>query len=150
MSVTFYIGALEEISGRIMPIDRCDCMTRWCRDADEADRLLEPAPSPYSCESCEAEINVSNANAANLLRWIGLDSEDLCGSMPAAEMAPLLRRRLWDEDRNHDPAIEAEEVAEPGSARVIHSGRRPGYIRGRCAELLALCERAGKWMIVWA
>ena len=105
----------------------------------------------YSCEICDSEINMANGNALDLLRWLGL-TVDYCGDVPAKELAPILRRRLWDESRNHDAAIAGEESGGPGTkqCKLFSMGRGAGYLRQRCEQLLATCERAGDKLIVWA
>ena len=40
-------------------------------------------------------MNLSNRNAADLLAWLGLATDDLYGQMPARELAARCRRRLW-------------------------------------------------------
>jgi hypothetical protein len=89
-------------------------------------------------------LNMSNVNAFDLLRWLDLPV-DYCGEISVAELTPKLRRRLWEEDRNLDPAIESNEYGGPGTGhcKVIECGRDPGYLRNKTKELLALCEKAG-------
>jgi hypothetical protein len=89
-------------------------------------------------------LNMSNTNAADLLRWIGLD-DDLWSSRRyrASSIAPLCRRRLWDIPRNHDPELPGfEEPATPGSRKVVYCGRQAGYLRERTDHLLKVCEHA--------
>jgi hypothetical protein len=150
MSITFYI-ATEREDGCIVPAESCDCSRRWCDDCDTAWDRGEDAPEMYTCEVCDAEVNLANGNALDLLAWLGL-TVDYCGQIPASELAPKLRRRLWDESRNHDPAIAGEESGGPGTGqcRAVYTGRRPGYLRERCEQLLATCERAGDRLIAWA
>ncbi len=86
----------------------------------------------------EAWINLANANAADLLEWLGYPREPLYGSLDARELAARCRRRLWPEARNVDPALPSHV-----EGRFIFCGRRPAYLRERTAELLAIAERAG-------
>ena len=90
-------------------------------------------------------INLNNRNAADLLLWLGLPSEDLVGQMPAPELAVRCRRRLWPEPRNVDP-----EVPPEFSARFYSFGRPIGYLRQRTAELLYLAELGGDGDILCA
>lgn len=88
----------------------------------------------------EAGINMANGNAAELFEWVGItaglwDAEP----MRADELAPLCRRRLWDVERNHDPAR-----SETQYGRVITCARPAGYLRQRTEELLQACETALK------
>ena len=61
-------------------------------------------------------LNACNANAYDLLRWLGLPSLELHGSAAASEVAARCRRRLWDEPRNHDPELPMTDS---------HAGRSP-------------------------
>lgn len=152
MSITFYIG-MESEDGSIRPAERCDCSTRWMDECDAADARGDEWPESYSCEVCLAEINLANGNALDLLAWLGLPV-DYCGHVPARELAPVVRRRLWDVERNSDPALTPADRAEMFGVelggRVHFAGRRPGYLREQCERLLATCERAGDRLIVWA
>lgn len=151
MSITFFIGVQNEAKGWIEPAESCDCSRRWCDACDAAWERDESAPEQFSCEVCDAEINMNNSNALDLVRWLGLPAE-ICGNVPARELAPVLRRRLWDESRNVDPAIGGEVSGGPGTGQcqAIFPGREAGYLRRRCEQLLAVCERAGDRLIVWA
>lgn len=156
MSVTFFIA--EVVDGITKPSYRCDCSTRWCDACDAAWAKGEDAPDQFSCENCDGtEMNLSNSNAEDFISWLGLEKnqEDyLYGKMNAREVAARCRRRLWDEARNHDPALSPEERAEAlgvaQSRRVIIAGRSPGYLRSKTEEMLRLCEKAGDRMIVWS
>lgn len=150
MSITFYIGE-ERDDGAIWPAESCDCSRRWCDACDAAWARDESAPDQFSCDVCDHEINMANDSALDLLRWLGL-TVDYCGDVPAKELAPILRRRLWDESRNHDAAIPGEVSGGPGTGQCqfVDCGRAAGYLRQRCEQLLATCERAGDRLIVWA
>jgi hypothetical protein len=95
----------------------------------------------------ERFLNLSNANARDLIAWLRLPDEDLCGEIAARELAARCRRRLWDEARNHDEGL-------PGSVeydgRLVIGGREPGYLRRRTEQLLNLCALAGEeGVITW-
>lgn len=90
--------------------------------------------------------NLSNANARDLLAWIGLPEsyyDDLCGELDAHATAARCRRRLWPEARNLDAEKPGHVDAAPGRATLIDCGRDAGYLQERTRWLLALCERAG-------
>ncbi len=89
-------------------------------------------------------INLANRNAADLLAWLGLSTDDLLGQMPARQLASRCRRRLWPEQRNFDPPL-PDEIA----GRCHTFGRPAGYLRDRTADLLCLAERAGDGVISW-
>ena len=96
-------------------------------------------------------LNLANMNAAELLRWLDIDAQDdLYGEISARELAARCRRRLWGVARNYDPERVAHVDAKPGRATAIWPGRRPGYLREKTAELLALAERAGEGAVHWA
>ena len=97
----------------------------------------------------ERFVNLCNANARDLLAWLALPGGgDLCGDIPARELAARCRRRLWDEARNHDAGI--EPAVEHGG-RLVVGGREPGYLRRRTEQLLNLCALAGEeGVIAWA
>jgi hypothetical protein len=94
-------------------------------------------------------VNLNNANAADVLRWLGLPAADLYGEVPARELGALCRRRLWDEARNHDDGVRPYELTGAQGARAIFFGREPGYLRRRAADLLALAELAGEGTVRW-
>lgn len=100
--------------------------------------------SQYPCVGF-VELQLSNANAADLLGWLGISSpSEPIGSHPAADLAALCRRRLWDEARNHDQALPSTDEGGPGTGhcRAVFVGRDAGYLRRQTTRLLALAERA--------
>lgn len=74
----------------------------------------------------EPSLNLANRNAADLLAWLGLPTDDLFGQMPARELAARCRRRLWPEPRNFDEALPAQD-----EGWCVTFGRTAGYLRGR-------------------
>ena len=95
-------------------------------------------------EDASTFINLANSNAFDLLTWLMLPAEP-CGAVNARELAARCRRRLWDVERNHDPARPCSE-----EGNFIDCGRRAGYLRERTAELLRLSERAAEALIQWS
>ncbi len=93
----------------------------------------------------ERWMNLSNRNAADLLAWLGLPTDELYGSIPARELAARCRRRLWAEGRNLDPELPVEHA---GRCHIL--GRPEGYLRTRIEELLRLAELAGDDVVSWA
>jgi hypothetical protein len=89
--------------------------------------------------SAAPELNLSNTNARALLQWLGYAAEDLCGELPAGELAARCRRRLWPEARNQDPGLPARW----DGTRFWDGGRPPGYLQERTRELLELASLAG-------
>lgn len=156
MSISFYPAVHETrtmgerpITG-YFPMLSCDCLRRYLDACDTCDDALD-YPDKVECESCDvtAEINLSNANARDLMSWLDLPRDD-CGEMKASELAARCRRRLWPEDRNDDEGREGFVDASPGRATLIDCGRSPGYLRQRTEQLLRVCERAGEAFVVWA
>lgn len=152
MSVTFYPAKQDGES--IRPIGRCDCDVRYCNACDVADSLELPYPDRYHCDVCDHELNLNNRNAADLIRWLGMDVFTLWsteyGHCDAKELAARCRRRLWDEPRNYDVGLDTshEETVE-GGARLIECGRDPGYLRHTVGKLLKIAERAGDNLVAW-
>jgi hypothetical protein len=152
MSITFYIAI--EVDGPRGPETRfayrCDCSKRWCDACDEAAKAGADYPDQFTCADCtDVEVNMTASNTRDWLRWIGLPAEDY-GQISARDLAARCRRRLWEEARNHDPAIEGFEDKAEGRARLIVCGRRPDYLRERTAQMLKVCEKAGDRLIAWA
>lgn len=148
MSVTFSIMQRHE-DGSLRFAYRCDCSQRWCDACDEAYAKGEDSPAMFTCDQCtNTDINMTNMNAMEWLAWVGLTA-DYGGEIEASKLAVLCRRRLWDEKRNHDPAIEGDEYKVDGGPRVIIAGRRPAYLRHQTERMLALCLKAGDRVISW-
>ena len=96
-------------------------------------------------------INLSNRNAADLLRFIGQDASEPCGEVTVAELEPALRRLMFarvDENGAHavnaDSALDGESSGGPGTGlcRMIDFGRDAGYLLERTRDLLELCQQA--------
>lgn len=152
MSITFYASQFDAERGYHAPMFRCDCAERWGADWDVADASGAEYPEVYSCEHCRADVNLANGNARDLISWLGVEF-DYCGTVDARELAAKCRRRLWDESRNHDPAVTGAERAElmgvELSSRVIICNRRPDYLRSTTERILALAEKAGENSVSW-
>ena len=91
------------------------------------------------------DLNMANANAEELFQWLGLCVGLWNGDqVPASKLVPICRRRLWDEERNHDPGLPSREEGGPGTGqcRTIFCGRPPDYLRERTKQLLEVCEKA--------
>lgn len=154
MSITFAAAKPDDERGHPMPLFACNCVERWLAECDKADVDGAEWPESYSCDNCRYEVNLSNTNAIELLCWLGIDP-DYCGEVSARDLAARCRRRLWDEARNHDPALSPAERAErlgldPSNNRVITPGREAGYLRTRTERLLKLAEKAADHLITWA
>ena len=152
MSITFYIAIeVDGPKGReIRFAYRCDCSKRWCDACDEAWANGTKAPDMFFCDDCtNVELNMANGNAVDWMRWIGLASAP-CGEIKARELAAMCRRRLWNEPRNHDPALDGADYKIEGGPRVIISDRPPNYLHDQTERMLKICEKAGDRLIAWA
>ncbi|GGO98117.1 hypothetical protein [Wenjunlia tyrosinilytica] len=107
-------------------------------------------PHPVYPEGTPEEVNVSNANARYLLGLLGLDTEDLCGTLPGADLARLVLRAL---NRGFDDTGmgASAPLREAGRAQFIDCGRPAGYGRARLEELqqLALWASTNDKEITW-
>ena len=147
MSTTFYIAISE--GGCTRFAYRCECLARWNDACDEAWAKGLDMPSELSCGDCtDVEVNMSEGNAMEWLRWIGLAAE-YGGEIKASDLAALCRRRLWDEARNYDPAVAGSDRQEQGRARLIVCDRRPNYLREKTEQMLKICEKAADRLIAW-
>jgi hypothetical protein len=109
---------------------------------DEAGCRLPPA---------RMYVNLANANARDFLDWIGIDSERLYGEMPARQLAPLLRRRLWPANRERGDEGRPGRIERIlGGTTLIDCGRPVGRLAEYAERLLALAEYAGDGVIVWS
>lgn len=148
MSITFYVAIA--VDGGTRFAYHCDCSTRWCDACDEAWNKALTTPAQLSCPDCtDVELNMANQNAMEWLSWIGL-APSYGGNIEARDLAARCRRRLWNESRNHDPALEGDDYKIEGGPRVIICGRRPDYLREQTERMLKICEKAGDRLIAWA
>jgi hypothetical protein len=148
MSITFYIAIAADGGTRFAY--HCDCSRRWCDACDAAWSNDAESPPMFTCEDCtDTEVNMANSNALEWLRWIGLDAA-YGGQIEARDLAARCRRRLWDEQRNYDPAVEGADYKIDGGPRVIVADRRPSYLREQTERVLKICEKAGDRLVAWA
>jgi hypothetical protein len=94
-------------------------------------------------------LNLANANARDLLRWLGYAPCDLNGLIPGPELASRCRERLRLIAGNIDPARLPSEWRGANGCRVLYFGRHEGYLHDRCEQLLLLAEAAGERNIVY-
>jgi hypothetical protein len=149
MSITFTPARLDAETNTWEQIFTCDCF----EEGDKLDEARENAAPddaiwkvPYpSCEICvNINLNMANANALDLLQWVGIPL-DYCGAVKATELAAACRRRLWDEPRNHD-----KEITPVNTGNYTDFGREADYLRRRTADLLKVAEKAGDHYVSWA
>lgn len=143
MSVTFRAG-WETADGTIRPMRRCDCELRFVQECERCDAEKRDYPATFHCVVCDSEMNLSNTNAMDLMRWLGLPADEY-GAVKATEVAAKCQRRLWDVARNHD---EGKPFQQDG--RVIFMARDPGYLREKTERLLKLAQEAGNDLVIWS
>ena len=83
------------------------------------------APRGAPATQAASHLDVPREEGLALLDWLGLGRPDF-GAIPARELAPRCRRRLWDIERN---------------AHAI--------LRARTGELLAVAEAAGEGLVLF-
>ena len=137
MSVTFF--AVKKVGEEWRPL--------WVCTRDDCEGF---------CIDCEKHnINVSSANARALIEWLELEEfneDDLLGEVSASELVARCQRRLWDEPRNHDPALPGVESGGPGTGQCksVYGGRDEGYLRRRTEDLKFIAKCAGGHYVCWS
>ena len=101
----------------------------------------------------EPSLNLANVNAVDLVLWLGysraeVDREPGYLRLNARDVAARCRRRLWPERRNFDAGRDTSVDHARGCATVIDCGRRPGYLREKTEQLLAIAAAAGDGFVV--
>ena len=150
-------------------------VTFWAPDAPTVKVKPYPDEEPDYVEerSTLPEVNLSNSNAREMLRLIGLDSEELCGSMQPDEFGSVIVKlqRLLNSEEARAPAlkdsVELERsfgvrvasggyggnVVEVGytGPRVFDGGRTDEYVKRRARDLLDLFVQArqGNYQACW-
>lgn len=155
MSVTFFIegnptGAFKfECEDEVFTADSYDAI------------LVERAAHMLVCEDCQHygcftspvmdvsdvfDVNVSNTNARLLLTILGLDSEDLCGTVDGEDFLGRILVALA-EDRDDTGVASAvvggKEVGQSG-ATMVDCGLPAGYFGDRFTALHGLAQEAAR------
>jgi hypothetical protein len=97
-------------------------------------------------------VNVSNANARDVLLALhvpGANAPDLCGELPASDLAHLCLRFINTSEP--DPGLApSEPLRDASMARYVECGRRPGYLHDVAGRLWRLAISAGMGgVVVW-
>lgn len=93
-------------------------------------------------------LNLANANAADLLRWLGFEvDEDLSGLLAPGDLRARCEQRLTSTPANVSQDLPRATIQREN---VVQCGRAAGYLRARTAELLALALRAGDRVIEYS
>ena len=126
---------------------------------DACDDAICAAYGPYITpryKVAPVEVNMSNTNAAHVLRTLGVDTtEGLYGTMPCAELAARIAAASGTYDagepvvvavRTHMGVVEvsgaAAADAHPSTYAAVYGGRAQGYANARYADLEELLEQA--------
>jgi hypothetical protein len=88
------------------------------------------------------EVNVSNANGAELLLAIGLNPDVDHHPMPIDRFSALITAALRRHLGHRSPELQATVHDNPGSMTIVHCGRREGYIEARLSDLATLAQRS--------
>jgi hypothetical protein len=149
-------------------------VTFWAPDAPTVTVKPYPEVEPEYTEerSTLPEVNLSNCNAREMLRLLGLDFEELCGSVQPTEFGPVVSHlhRLINNEATRAPALkEAAEhprrlhvlaagerssgnvVAVGFGPRIFEGGRSDDYLKNRASALLDLFVQArqANYQISW-
>ena len=99
----------------------------------------------------DKSVNVANRNARELLTIIGLDSEDLWGSLDASD---FLSRCMLAMVEERDDSVVSDMVycQHPSGPRFIDMGRPAGYLTeklGLLADVATVALQAGR-AVMWS
>lgn len=98
------------------------------------------------------EVNMSNANARDVLAALGVDAdaEDWAGTFQAADLQ--VRASLALTLARRSPALESIRYQEDGGVQVVECGREEGYLQARLAEVerLAILANSRGLSVIWA
>jgi hypothetical protein len=99
----------------------------------------------------ERSLILSNTQAVQLLRWLGLPCKDLYGNMWAGDLIPVIRRCLHpavvevgDQGRPH------LEITHPSGGRELFIGRSSGTMARWARQLMVIAEHAGNGNVAWS
>jgi hypothetical protein len=117
-------------------------------DAGTVDRHCCSLSPVWSIDTDTYAVNLSNANARELLENLGLAGDDLVGHDDPTDFAGrvLIARALVCDD-----GVPASTVVGERGATMHLAGRQPGYwaqVYDRLDRLVLQCERLGR-TIVW-
>jgi hypothetical protein len=87
------------------------------------------------------ELNLSNANALDIIEAIGLDPES-SGIVAIDRFSDMLAATVRKHLDARSPAIPPMVDSEPGRVTMHYPGRRGGYIESRLGDLARLVQRA--------
>lgn len=97
-------------------------------------------PKPQAADTVEA-IEVSNANAADILAALGL-ADPHAEPMPLSAFSNLVTAALRRHIGKRSPAYASVEDTQPGRMSITYCGRSEGYIERRLGELAVMTQEA--------
>ena len=115
------------------------CFTPYVHDAGRDEFML---PHFGRADQEDFELDVSNANAVDLLLALGLDPSPNGDVMPIDAFSNLVTAALRRHLGVRSPELPATEHAEPGTMTMIHLGRSEGYIERRLGALMQAIQRS--------
>jgi hypothetical protein len=107
----------------------------------DATRELWVYPDKVREDVDSYELNLSNANALDLLEAIGLPPESV-GTVAIDSFSEMLAAAVRAHLDRRSPAIAPTTDHQPGRVTIHHCGRRGGYIESRLGDLARLVENA--------
>jgi len=147
MSVTFHIPGVE-IPGEIA--DLFPSHELECRDMDAAHeqwKQYEKAYAAWEEKHGPVEVNLANGNAAELLRHLDQDTEELCGSLDPRMVLIKLTHTGPEELVRETVVEESVIIDEEGVAagpKIIHCGADEQYWDYRWRQIIILAGKAIK------
>lgn len=142
MSITFsipcnceYVEPMCPFCGKSIYTNMLCCAAMY----DDTTDAFFTARDAAACEHAKIAVNVSGANARDIIESLGLEFDD-CGSITLAE----LRGRALVRTAHDDSAL--PEGAQTGAAggTFIECARAEGYLAQRASQLLDLVDLASK------
>jgi hypothetical protein len=108
----------------------------------DADRCLWLLPDAARQNPDAFELNVSNANGADLLVSLGFTPDVSYPPVAIASFAALVTHALRRRLAKRSPELDTIIDHLPGAMTVVHCGRREGYIEERLGDLAVLVQRS--------
>ena len=114
----------------LLPLE--GCTDSWCASEPKVVEPVETDPAPL--------VNVSNSNAATILRALGVQVGDLCGSMPADDL--MGRLLVASALSPADTGVPRRVSGGDGRATLVDFGCDAGYLQDRFEQLCAVARFA--------
>lgn len=155
MSVTFHVAIsdTEVVKFRVFNYEtQQEYVYDSYMDAQLGWITLKAEPNSWSLGSFypelpdDLDVNLANSNAREILGLLGLDSEELCGSLDSRELLDrCLVVRLVCQDNEISPKVSKGDRG----ATIVDMGRREGYLADKLGAIEDLASRNLGKTIVW-